>query len=236
MTRLINGSAPKTSASNAANAKPTRNPLRRSDRTPKKHKISPTASTTTPEGTVVAALEPALDAGNPPISPILASPIGPSAPVDRGGGEELHRCHPRARRSLTVTTACSTSDAVPSPISGDSERGGCDDNVDITSGITARPRVITARPRVRFAIRPPPRLSESVIAAKVFIACGRGAPRGHGSGRIRPGRAVGSAKLILCALPISCCSAICSTLPYRSPEVWSHGSSRSTPRAMSLSQ
>jgi hypothetical protein len=45
--------------------KPTRNPLRRSDRTPKKHKISPTASTTTPAGTVVVALEPALDAGIP---------------------------------------------------------------------------------------------------------------------------------------------------------------------------
>jgi NhaA family Na+:H+ antiporter len=73
-----------------------------------------------------------------PSSPHLSEP---SAPVDRGVGEELHRCHARARRSLTVTTACSTSDAGPSPVSSDSECGGCDDDVDITSGITARPRV-----------------------------------------------------------------------------------------------
>jgi hypothetical protein len=30
-----------------------------------------------------------------------------------------------------------------------------------------------------------------MIAARTFIACGRGAPRGQGSGRTCPGRAIG---------------------------------------------
>src|SRR3954451_3825924 len=84
--RTMRGSAPSTAASPAARAKPTRNPVSLSDRTPKKHRTSPTARPRTPLEVLVAAVEPAFAVSKLKLLVMCASSAGPSSPSD-----DVHR-------------------------------------------------------------------------------------------------------------------------------------------------